>query len=155
MSAPTELLLLRIEDIDMRQNRILFRASISKNKRDEYVSIPDAFKAIILESGILDYSSDHFIFGIDKPAVKNASRLYFYARNKEILAHLKYDKLVARHSLYSYKHAGAISLYKAKKDIKLLQYQCRHTSLDQTDRYLRDLALLTDHDRLKDWQGAA
>jgi integrase len=154
LARPTELCALKVGDIELENNRILFRGAISKNKRDEYVGIPAQLKKIIIENKIVDYPAHYFIFGFHGPAEKAASYLYFYGRNKKVLSNLGFDKLPLKHSLYSYKHSGAISLYKATKDIKLLQRQCRHTSLDQTNEYLRDLSLHVDYEGLKDWQGA-
>ncbi len=40
-----------------------------------------------------------------------------------------------QHTLYSYKHTGAINLYKSTKDILAVQRHCRHSSSAQTDAY--------------------
>jgi integrase len=152
---PSELLFLKVQDYELDQDRIKVRAVISKNRRDEYVGVAPQLKKFILQSGILDSPPGHFVFGMGAPNEKGASLSYFYRRNQTILKALSFDKLEAKHDLYSYKHSGAISLYKATKDIKLVQAQCRHTSLDQTNNYLRDLGLLSDYDGLKDWDGAA
>ena len=154
LARPTELKGLKVGDIDLEESRILFRAEISKNRRDEYVGIPVPLRKVIIDRGIMNYPKHFFVFGIGKPAERAASRLYFYNRCRKVIEALGYDKLNVEHSLYSFKHSGAISLYKATKDIKLLQRQCRHTGLDQTNTYLRDLSLLTDYDGLKNWAGA-
>jgi hypothetical protein len=38
---------------------------------------------------------------------------------------------------------------------KIVQQQCRHQSVAQTDAYLRDLGLHSNYDVLKGWIGAA
>lgn len=83
---------------------------------------------------------------------KHMGYLYFYNRNVKVFKALGLDKASVRYSMYSYEHSGVISLYKATKDIKLVQSQCRHhNSLDQTNKYLRDLGLLSDYDGLEAW----
>ncbi len=153
LGRPLELRGLRVGNINVDKNRILFPAEISKNKRDEYVGIPNAFKQIIIDSGILSFPVDYFIFGKSKPDNVPCSKLYHYERLVKVLKHLSYDKLLAEHDVYSFKHSGAISLYMATKDIKLVQNQCRHNSVAQTDHYLRDLGLMDDFESLKNWTG--
>ncbi len=55
------------------------------------------------------------------------------------------------YDLYGWKHTGVIALYQATKDVKLIQRQCRHSSLDQTDKYLRDLGLFLNDEQLSDF----
>jgi integrase len=45
------------------------------------------------------------------------------------------------YTLYSWKHSGVVAAYKAGIDIKTIQSQCRHQSLEQTDIYLKSLGL--------------
>ena len=45
------------------------------------------------------------------------------------------------YTLYSWKHSGVVVAYKAGIDIKTIQSQCRHKSLEQTDIYLKSLGL--------------
>ncbi|MFN7489781.1 MAG: tyrosine-type recombinase/integrase, partial [Chryseotalea sp.] len=47
LARPKELRYLRIKDFDLHLNRVLFRAEISKNRRDEYVYLPPTLKEII------------------------------------------------------------------------------------------------------------
>lgn len=75
---------------------------------------------------------------------------YFYEKNTLVLKALNITGRA--YSLYSYKHSGVISLYKACKDIKLVQRVCRHQTLEQTNTYLRDLGLLSDYDMLEFWK---
>ncbi|MBD2704777.1 hypothetical protein IC229_29355 [Spirosoma sp. BT702] len=52
------------------------------------------------------------------------------------------------YDLYGWKHTGVIALYMATKDMKLIQQQCGHSTITQTDEYLRDLGLFLDYDIL-------
>lgn len=150
---PREVLKLRIENIDLANNRILFPGRISKNKTDGYVGLSPALKKILEAMDLSKHEPTDFIFGPgSKPGPRSMSYEYFYSRNKRIFTKIGLDKSTLQYSVYSYKHSGVISLYKATKDIKLVQSQCRHQSLEQTNNYLRDLELLSDYDGLKDWE---
>jgi len=151
LARPNELRALRVGDIQLDEKRILFRAEISKNRRDEFVGINEPLVKLIKENKITEYPIDYYVFGLNKPGVKPANKLFYYNRMVKVLKSLKYDEF---HDLYSFKHSGAISLYKATKDIKLVQSQCRHTSVAQSDAYLRDLGLMDNFEALKKWQGA-
>ena len=67
-----------------------------------------------------------------------------YERHKKILKEL--DLWGKDYTLYSWKHTGVVSAYKARIDIKSIQLQCRHYSLEQTDIYLKSLGLYKDRD---------
>ena len=153
---PREVVQLKIENFDLAQNRVLFPASISKNRMDDYVGLSPALRALLAKLNLHQYPGNYYLFGInDKPGDKHMGYLYFYNRNVKVFKALGLDKASVRYSMYSYKHSGVISLYKATKDIKLVQSQCRHhNSLDQTNKYLRDLGLLSDYDGLNAWTPA-
>ncbi len=150
-----EVIQLKIENIDLANNRILFPAHISKGKTDDYVGLSPALKAILQAMDLNKYPPGYYLFGQDqKPGEKRVGYLYFYNRNRKIFEQLGLDKASMRYSVYSYKHSGVISLYKATKDIKLVQSQCRHKGLEQTNSYLRDLGTLSNYDGLQKWDGA-
>lgn len=46
---------------------------------------------------------------------------------------------IADKTLYSWKHSGVVRAYKAGVDLKAIQMQCRHHSIEQTDTYLKSL----------------
>lgn len=58
--------------------------------------------------------------------------------------HRKYLKELGfgiEHKLYSWKHTGAVMYIKNGGNVKELQIQLRHYSLDETDLYLRQLGV--------------
>lgn len=147
-----ELLKLKVGDIDVTGNRVYIRGEISKNKIDDFVPLPDALLNYIRERGILDYRPDYFIFGkAGTPGPDRLNSQALWKKHAYVLKALHLDKM--NFSLYSYKHSGAISLYKATKDAKIVQLQCRHQSIAQTDAYLRDLGLVSHYEALKKWKG--
>ena len=54
---------------------------------------------------------------------------------------IKELNLGSDYTLYSWKHSGVVAAYNAGIDIKTIQNQCRHHSLEQTDIYLKSLGL--------------
>jgi integrase len=147
---------LRIGDVQLKDNRIFIRGEISKNKMDDYVSIPDTLRKNIKKSGILNYKATDLIFSKDGlPGTERLHNNFFWDKHRRILVSTGLLELNSNYSLYSYKHTGAISLYKATKDVKIVQQQCRHQSVGQTDAYLRDLGLHSNYHVLKGWKGAA
>ncbi|WP_133121553.1 hypothetical protein [Raineya orbicola] len=48
-----------------------------------------------------------------------------------------------------WKHTGVVAYYKAGAGIKFIQTQCRHSSLDETNRYLKDLGLFENEEIIK------
>lgn len=153
LARSAEIRSLKIQDIDLPNNRIVIHGDAAKNWREEYVSIPPALKKAIVNYRLDLYPSDHFIFGIGSPGVKHVADSYFYSRMKTILKSLGYDKINPNFSVYSCKHSGAVALYKATKDIWAVKTQCRHESIKQTEDYLRDLDMLRNSDPVMKWKG--
>lgn len=145
LARPKELKELRVRDIG--EKTILFRGAISKNKKSQFVVIPDGLEKIIQKEGIRKMPADFYVFGVKgKPSEKAIWRDYFYSQFAEVL---KYLGLVGKqYTIYSFKHTAVINLFQAGVDIKDIQVQCRHSSIAQTDTYLKDLGLIKN-DTLK------
>lgn len=155
LARPNELVNITVGDINMQANRILIKGEISKNRTDDYVEISPQLRTIIIESGILNYDPLYFVFGNQsEPGLRKVHSTFFWRKHNYVLTELGLLEINPHYSLYSYKHSGVISLYKQTKDIKLVQRQCRHKSIEQTNIYLRDLGVLSDYDQLKNWKGA-
>jgi integrase len=160
LARPKELRLLKVGDIDMDNKRILFRAEIAKTVIEQYVGINERLMKLIEENNILKYPPSYYIFSnchggahLHTPGPTPVASSYFYKRITPYITALGFHKVNDNYTLYSFKHTGAIALYKATKDIKLIQAQCRHQSIEQTNIYLRDLGVLTDFDQLNRWNG--
>jgi integrase len=139
---PSEIRSLTTDHIHLRRKKIFIPGYISKNGMDAYIDIPAIF---------LDYLDEIDFF-------KNKSGLLFTNKSgnglgkntmtrqhKEIIDALGLD---SRHTLYSWKHTGVIKAYKAGVDIKSIQRQCRHSSIDMTDNYLKSLGLYDNEEFL-------
>lgn len=153
LGRPKELRMLKIGDIDLHENRIIFRAEISKNKRDEFVSIAPALAATIKQSNLMAMDNTFYVFGRNyTPGKYPIGRHYYSKINGQVLKALAMND--KQYTLYGYKHSGAVALYRSTKDIKLVQFQCRHTSSTQTDIYLRDLGEMTNYNSLQNFKGS-
>ena len=154
LARPRELMQLRVSDIDMEQDRILIPGHVSKNWDAHYVHMPPALKREIQRQRIKEFAGNLLIFGQhQQPGERNPYGNSFWERNVRVLKRLGFTE--RRYDLYSYKHSGAISLYRATKDIKLVQVACRHSDINQTANYLRDLGIVDeDYFKLDSWQGA-
>lgn len=53
------------------------------------------------------------------------------------------DLSIEGHSMYGYKHTGAIQLYEQTLDIMAVSHHCRHSSTQQTEEYLRGYGVST------------
>ncbi|WP_421752940.1 tyrosine-type recombinase/integrase [Croceimicrobium sp.] len=131
---PKEILSLKISDFDLQNQVITVRSEESKNKRTQSVSIPnflvDRFQYL------KNYPSEYFVFGLgfapaqNRQGKNNPSRLW-----KSLVK----EQLSIPSDLYSVKHRGAVDALNDGLDIRALQRQLRHSSLDQTEVYLSDL----------------
>ena len=140
---PTELLRLKVGQIDLRNRLIMITADQSKNAKQQPIYIVDPLYEILLEERIDRYHPTEFLFSKQLEPGTTA-----YHRNRATDLHRKaleatglYD---GKLTLYSWKHTGVCNAYRAGVDIKTLQGLLRHHSLDMTAVYLRALGLRVD-----------
>ena len=133
---PVEIRFMRVEDILFYEQKILIRGEISKNKKTQYVAIPDAFLKDL--DFLKKAPPGSYLFPSVKSNKKPIGKNTMTARHRKILQHLGFS---SDYKLYSWKHTGAVQLVKAGVSIKAIQTQMRHHSLDQTDQYLRQLGV--------------
>jgi len=131
---PNELRQMRISDILFDENKLLFRGSISKNGKTEYVSIPRYLKKDI--SHLITLRPDSYIF--HHKDNRNYSKNVMSNRHRAALRKLGYG---AEYKLYSWKHTGVVAAAMSGIPMKELQIQLRHHSLDMVDKYLRQLGV--------------
>lgn len=132
----SELTFLKIGDIILEDKRILIPAKVAKNGKQEYVAIPDAFFPIV-ERKVLGKNPNEYLF----PGRWGGKiGLNTYGKQHRLLLK-KLDFDTDRYKLYSWKHTGAVAAVRAGINLKDLQIQLRHHSLDQVDAYLRQLGV--------------
>jgi integrase len=134
---PGELRLLKVGDILFDEKEIRVPGRVSKNRKTEHVVIPDAF-APCLEY-LYDRGPGEYLFPSTTRPGEPYSKAVMYRRHEKVLSALNFGK---GFSLYSWKHTGAVALVKqGNVNVKELQLQLRHSSLEQTDRYLRQMGV--------------
>ncbi|WP_421798465.1 tyrosine-type recombinase/integrase [Haliscomenobacter sp.] len=133
---PRELVFLRAENVLLENNQIYIPGHISKNKKSEYVTIPDAFRPVL--EYIKELSPDRLLFPSPLDVTKPLGFDKMYRRHQKIIKALGFGK---GYVLYSWKHTGAVQAVKAGIPLKELQIQLRHHSLDQVDQYLRQMGV--------------
>lgn len=129
----------------IHESTIFIPAENAKGDRGEHISIPPDLELLIQENDLRSYPPEFYIFtNQGKPGTEPAGINYFYRQHKKYLEEL--DLTDKPYTLYSYKHTGNIMLYLAGADPIAIQKHNRHTSLDQTLKYLRDLGMIRNED---------
>lgn len=134
---PAELRRLKVGSIDFVNGKITISANISKNKNESTLSLPLPLLKELKRLGIDKFDKSLYLFTAKKePSFKEISKNYMSLRHKALLDEKGFDN---NYTLYSWKHTGVVNAYKAGIDIKSIQLQCRHSSIEQTDHYLKSL----------------
>lgn len=131
-----ELPWIKAGDVLLEERKILIEGEHSKNGKTQYVSIPDTFFASL--EYVYDKAPGEYLFtqrwAKDKPIGRNTMGERF----KNIIDELQFGP---RYSLYSWKHTAAFRMVKAGISLKYIQKHFRHSSLMETDQYLRQIGI--------------
>jgi integrase len=141
---PNELRLLTCADIDLEENTITVNSKISKNGKNEKVIIPN-FLATQLQF-IKAYPMHYYLITKSgTPGETNCPLNFINDSHRLVLQTLK---IKGNYSFYSWKHTGVIAAVKAGINLKELQLQLRHSSLEMVNIYLKNLGIL-DSDNIR------
>ncbi|WP_448528926.1 tyrosine-type recombinase/integrase [Raineya sp.] len=141
---PIELRRLKVGQVNLQSQKIVIYGNQSKNKKTEYVMLPDPLKKELQETKFLERNTEEMLFS-DKTPIQ-------YSRNKYSILFseiVRKNNLPKDYSLYCLKHTGVVEYYKKGCGIKFIKEQCRHSSLEQTDKYLKSLGLFENEEILK------
>jgi len=136
---PGEIRLLEIPDIDISERWILVREEISKNGKSQKVRIPESFLAYLKKYIKQRGNKNGYVISKDPGGLVPVSTKYLNNNHAE---GLRACGIKGRYAFYSWKHTGAVKAVKAGINLKDLQLQLRHHSLDQVNEYLKDLGVL-------------
>ena len=128
----------------MEENKIMMRAEISKNKKTQYIAIPSAFLSSL--DFVYDLRPIDYIFQSPLDPTKPIGVNTMTRKHRVILKELGFT---TEYKLYSWKHTGAVRAVENGVNLKELQMQLRHHSLDQVNEYLRQMGV-THMGNLKD-----
>lgn len=143
----TEARLMKIEHLE--RDRLFIPSENSKNRKGDWVSIPKVFQKELTELNLKQYPDHFYLFTITQtPGEVPVGKNYFYKRFKKILENTGLSNSSFNYDIYGFKHSGNINMYKSGVDLDVIQSQNRHQSIDQTNKYLRDLDLFRASDAL-------
>jgi integrase len=137
---PNELRQLQIQHVDFYRMKIKVPGLIAKNGKTQIVEIPKPFQDKLLVISKRKPAQYLLGNGNDMLGTNNLSK-----RFRKALDSMGYDH---RYSLYSFKHTGALKFVTHTKDIKALQLQLRHHSLDMVNEYLNNMGAI-DNDEVR------
>ena len=142
---PNEVRLMQVAHILLDDDKVIVPESNAKTNRQRFVLIPDAFKQVIVDSGIMSYPLSHYVFSaLGHPSEKPASRNVFSRQHQKVVKLLAMDWRI--YKLFSWRHTGVVWAWKAGIDLVQLQMQLGHTEITTTMEYLKNLGL---HDLAK------
>lgn len=135
---PKELRFMKIKDIDLYDGRITLNGDITKSKKARTVEISTTFLDLLLSKyEFHTYPDDHYVFTLSgKPGEKPIGKNYFGFHFDKVRTDLNLPK---DYKFYSFKHTGAVAALKAGADIKEIQHQMGHSSVQITDEYLKSM----------------
>jgi len=128
---PQEIVRLRVRHLKYAADIISIPGSVSKNKKNEVVFVLPQVKKEIQQMN-LNYPDDYFVFG---PGLKRSSRQTAPTRisgNWRSFA----DLYGIKKNIYSLKHTGNGMALESGANVRDLQLQNRHSSLEETQKYL-------------------
>lgn len=113
----------------------------NKGKRVRVVPVPGYVQDVFREMGVEQLEHDDNIFS-RCPTPFNDD--YFTTAWGDLTQDMRTRKLIRdKQTIYSFRHAAAIAVYRMNKDIHLLQQLMGHTAMTTTLTYLRGLGIVT------------
>ena len=141
---PQEIVRLKVENIDLVGQRLYLSGKTSKNKKTQTITIPDPLLEYLVKLKNLDAPSNHYIFS--RKLLPGTFQIA-PTRIAEIWRHWCDDNGINK-KIYHLKHTGVGMAIEAGHNVRDLQLQLRHSSLDETQKYLEKFNNVAS-DRLK------
>jgi len=130
---PKEMSRLKIEAINFEKSTILIPAEVSKNRKNETVTVSDDLKELFFELKINKYPSNYYLFSDDcEPGANYRSSKQFNDRWDKMKKVLKLPK---QYQFYSLKDTGITNLFRSGLDSLSIRDQARHYNISITDTY--------------------
>ncbi len=128
---PVEILRLKVEDIDLKNSRIIIRSEITKDSEDRITIIPKALEPYI----DIDAPKHYYLFGHD---FKPQERKKPLSRDKA--THLWQELIIKGlgidSKMYWLKHLGLTSMRQQGIDPEIVQYHAGHSTYEMTQVYV-------------------
>lgn len=140
----SEARLLQVKHLLFDRDLIQIPGNVAKNKEGDYVPMGEELKARLIH--LQDLPADTYLWGLRGPAKKPASQNYFASLFKPFKDKLGLNK---DYTIYGLKHTRCIHLVKEGANPYDIMRLFRHSSLEQTMKYMKDLGLTDYSDVLK------
>jgi len=125
---------LKIDCIDFTNKTITIKSLNAKNGKQRIVAIPDHLYNVLLDYKLNEFDKDCFIFSsAGYPSLKQVGKNYFNIKWNKF--RIKFG-ISSEYKIYAGKHTGMIKANMAGVDVKEIQIQTGHHSLDQVNDYL-------------------
>lgn len=145
---PKELRQLKGTDINLVSKTITVRGTIAKNKKTQ--TIPINYKLLEAIGAKISTLPNKYLFGSRLEFLSGFPMSENYAYNRHKKALLACGLTGLNYTLYSWKHTGACRAIEAGVNPRKLQGLLRHSSLSETDTYLRSLGISLQNEELKE-----
>jgi len=136
---PKELRYLKLKYIDLKKNIITIPATVAKNKKALPVNIDRSLRSELDKLNLSQYPNEYFLFGsvITIVGENRTGENTPYNRFQKCLRETKL--LGKNYTLYSFKHFSNVQKFKAGWTLAEICSANRHSSLVETETYLKDL----------------
>ena len=131
---PDELRYIKIGDIDITNQTVYIDATVSKNRKGQYVALNDAVLKIMIKQNIFSYPSHCYLFGHDMiPGEQQININQFRLEWGKVRKALHFPD---SYQFYSLKDSGIRDLANAE-GIVVARDQARHSDIAVTNKYLK------------------
>lgn len=129
----TELGKMKVSDINFENDTIFISKEISKNRKDEIISIPEPLKPI-LQNHVKNSKSEYFLFSADnfRTGVKKVPIRKIQTNWDKLRLKINLKK---EYQFYSLKDTGITDLFLAGLPAIAIKNQARHSSVSITELY--------------------
>lgn len=128
---PQEIVRLQVHHLLEATHHLAIPGKVSKNKKNHVISVPDQVLQEIAKMD-LDYPSNYYVFGLHLE--RNINQNY-PTRIAEVWREFAKNHGIEK-GIYSFKHTGNGMALDAGANVRDLQLQNRHSSLEETQKYL-------------------
>lgn len=143
---PSEICGLKIKDLSFKSQTIFISAFISKNKKNQVVTMPKNVVQLMIDLNIYNYPSEFYIIGKDfKPSEKKCTDKLLRQKWIQIRKALKLPDV---YQFYSLKDSGITKMINIL-NVSEVRDQARHSSISITDVYT-DRSKTDGNERIKD-----
>jgi integrase len=133
---------LKIGDINFEMSYIEMRGEVSKNHKTQKVAIPQHFRKEI--EYLKEYPNNCYVLSRALvPGTSQISANWINNEHKKVLDQLQ---IRGNYAFYSWKHTGVVKCVQAGLNMRDIQNQLRHHSLDMVAEYLKGLGVLQSED---------